>query len=506
MLVNTLLVLGGGSAGFLAAITARAKVPNLRVILLRSKDIPIIGVGEGTTPTVPHHLHGYLGIDMTRFYREAQPTWKLGIRFLWGPRPYFNYTFRSQCDSRYLKLSKNTGYYYGDQFEYGDTSTALMTHGRAFVRQPNGVPLIDIDAAYHLENETFVGFLENYAYQVGVEILDDTVEAIPTDEHGIAGLKLSSGRTIAADLYVDCSGFGSLLLGQTLREQFISFQSSLFCDRAVLGPWQRGADEPIKPYTTAETMDSGWCWQIEHEQHITRGYVYSSNFISDADAEREFRAKNPKIEKSRVVKFLTGRYERAWVKNVLAIGNAGGFVEPLESTSLGAICADCQALAEILKDNDRHVSPGHAAGFNARNSRAWDSIRQFLAMHYKFNTRLDTPFWRAARADTDLAGGEAIVDFFQQNGPSTIWRNVLLDKVDVFNYEGYLAMLIGQKVPYESTFQPSPEELAVWRHIQASNRAQGERGLTVAESLEIIRRPEWQWDPDFYKRVYGPTA
>lgn len=502
--VRSLLVVGGGSAGFLAAITCKARIPSLSVTVLRSPDIGIIGVGEGSTPTLPQHLHGYIGIDIGRFYREAEPTWKLGIRFLWGPRPFFDYNFRPQCASRYLNLSRNTGYYYGDDFRYGDIASALMTHDKAFVRQPGNIPFIDLDASYHIENEKFVAFLEGYARELGVEIVDDTVEQVEQDEQGVSGLVLASGRTIRGDLYVDCTGFRSLLLGKTFQEPFHSFASSLFCDRAVLGAMPRAPGEGIKPYTTAETMNSGWCWQIEHEHHVTRGYVYASAFISDDEAERELREKNPRIGATRVVRFRSGRYERAWVKNVVAIGNACGFVEPLESTSLGVICADCQAIAETLREDGGRVTPSHAMAYNNRNSRSWDTIRRFLAIHFKFNTRLDTPFWRACQADVDLAGAEPIVEYYQQNGPSTMWNDTLIDPVDQFKYDGILTLLIGQKVPYETDFVPSEQELKIWKKIQEKHRRQAEEAMTSEEALAVIRLPEWQWDPTFYRKVYGP--
>src|SRR5262249_35835047 len=159
---------------------------------------------------------------------------------------------------------------------------------------------------------------------------------VEQDEHCITGLKLASGRSRDADLYVDCSGFRSVLLSEALGEPFVNFSSTLYCDRALAGGWDR-TTERIKPYTTAETLDAGWCWQTEHPNRIIRGYVYSSAFISDEDAEREFRSKNPKIEKARLLKFPSGRYRNSWVKNVVAIGNASGFVEPLEATSLHVI-------------------------------------------------------------------------------------------------------------------------------------------------------------------------
>jgi tryptophan halogenase len=501
MQVRSILVLGGGSAGFLSAITIKSKHPDLPVTVLRSKEIGIIGVGEGTIQSMPYHLHGYVGVDLARFYREAQPTWKLGIWFIWGPRPYFHYTFTTQCDSRYLKLSKNTGFYYTDMLQDGNLVSSLMAENKVFARQPNGAPLVD-HAAYHLENELLVRFLEGYATEMGIEIVEDTVAEVQQNEQGVAGLQLASGRTMAADLYIDCSGFRSVLLGKTLGVPFRSFSSSLFCDRAIVGGWQRGDDEPIKPYTTAETMDAGWCWQIEHEHHITRGYVHSSAFMTEEEAEREMRAKNPRLGPTRVVKFVTGCYEQAWVKNVVAIGNSSGFVEPLESTSLAVICADAQTVTEVLRDQGGRITPSHIRGFNERTAASWRTIRQFLALHYKFNTRLETPFWRACRADVDLAGAEPIVDYYRENGPSTLYRTTLIDEMDQFHYDGYLAMLVGQQVPHEAKFVPTDEEREVWRQIQAANRAKARQGFTVAEALSTIRLPQWQWDQDFYKRLY----
>ncbi len=155
-------------------------------------------------------------------------------------------------------------------------------------------------------------------------------------------LRLESGRRETADLYLDASGFASVLLGKALGEPFVSYDKTLFCDRAVVGGWDRKDPEDmvIKPYTTCETMNCGWCWQIEHENRINRGYVYSSGFISDEEAEKEFRMKNPKVGPTRIVRFVSGRYRNVWVKNVVAVGNAGGFVEPLEATALGAMASN----------------------------------------------------------------------------------------------------------------------------------------------------------------------
>jgi tryptophan 7-halogenase len=391
------------------------------------------------------------------------------------------------------------GYYCANTgaVDFGFAST-YMTYNTVFPRRADGGPEITTDPAYHLENEQFVAYLEHRAKQLQVDILDDTVVEVKQDAVGINGLVLASQRTVEADLYVDCSGFRSILLGKALGEPFRSFRSSLFCDRAVVGGWDR-ADEPIKPYTTAETMDAGWSWQIEHEHRINRGYVYSSAFKSDDDAEREFRSKNPKVSTTRIVKFITGRYERLWVKNVVAIGNAGGFVEPLESTSLGLICLDAHALTETLRDSDLDVCPTQVQLYSRRSTLVWDLVRRFLAVHYKFNTRLATPFWKACVEDTDLVGAEDFVEFYRENGPSTLWRNLVLDPRDPFGFEGYLSMMLGMNVPCRRIFHAPESEVRIWNSIVQKIQSVARQAVSVKEALNWIRAPAWQWRQDLYR-------
>jgi len=337
-----------------------------------------------------------------------------------------------------------------------------------------------------------------------VKILDDTVVEVQQNDRGITGLKLASGTTAVADLFVDCSGFYSLLLGKALTEPYISFNNALFCDRAVVGGWDR-TDEAIKPYTTAETMECGWCWQIEHEHKIIRGYVFSSAFISDEQAEREMRAKNPKIAKTRIIKFVTGCYRRGWVKNVVGIGNAFGFVEPLEATSLGTICAQAQIVAETLRCSDCIVPQAMIDCYNARCRRIWDSTRDFLAVHYKFNKRIDNEFWRECQEKVDLGAAKEIVDYYQENGPSGLWRVPLFQETEWRNFgmEGYLALLVGMQVPYQKTFHPDSREREHWQQLKANFQDEAQRAYSIPQALELIRSAQWQWQPDLYNRPQG---
>lgn len=488
MKVSTVVVLGAGSAGLMAALTLKRKLPVLSVKVARSPDIGIIGVGEGTTAVFPRHFFEYLKMTPGSFYREAEPTWKMGIRFLWGPRDRYYYTFSFEHERRLPGMTRNNGFYYSDEFPWLGNASAYMAHNRVFPRRPDGLPQFHNNHAYHIENKKLVTWLENRCRENGVEIIDATVTA-ETGGEGIAALISGEGQRITGDLYIDASGFRSELLGRTLNEPFISYDDALFCDRAVIGGWPR-TTEPILAYTTAETMNAGWCWQIEHETFINRGYVYSSKFISDEDALQEFMNKNPKVATTpRVVKFRSGRYRRNWVGNVVAIGNSAGFVEPLEATALQVICVEASTLADSLADSLNEPNPSIAKLYNRYNGDQWDDIRNFLSIHYKFNTRLDTPFWRACQNDTALHGAQDIVDWYRDNGPSVLAGVALVHPSNSFKMDGYIAMLVGQNVPHNKPYNAPPSEREAWRKHCLTLAEEAQRGLTVREALDAIRAP-----------------
>jgi tryptophan halogenase len=299
---------------------------------------------------------------------------------------------------------------------------------------------------------------------------------------------------MAADLYIDASGFRSELVGRTLEEPFESFGNALFCDRAVIGGWVR-TDEPILPYTTAETMNAGWCWRIEHEHFINRGYVFSSAFLSDDAAREELVRKNPKINgEPRLVKFRSGCLRRSWVGNVVAIGNANGFVEPLEATAIAVVIYSIQTLVEFLRECQfEGAAPGLREVYNDLVRDIWTETRDFLALHYKVNTRSNSTFWEHARNETPLASVAALFEFYRETGPSTLGRYRLEHGDNIFGLEGHLAMLIGNRVLYGQHHRPSDSELAVWKKHCADLNARGASGLTVEEALRLTRHPAWQW-------------
>ena len=491
---SDIVVLGGGSAGFIAAITLKRLLPQLSVRVVRSKELGIIGVGEGTTPYFPKHLHTFLGLPPQDFYHRAQPTWKLGLRFIWGARGEFHYTFENQFSLRWKDLLRNNGFYCDDDIWDFGLFSALMKRNRAFPPGPNGRPEIPFTTtAYHIENAKLVGYLEWQAMKLGIEITDGTVRNVGRDGENVTHLELETGDQIQGEFFVDASGFHAKLIGETFQEPFIDFSDALFCDRAVIGPRLRDRNEPIRPYTTCETMNHGWCWRIDHEQHINRGYVYSSHFVSDEEAEREFRRKNPKVKDVRIVKFRSGRYRRAWIGNVVAVGNASGFVEPLEATALMILCNQCAILGKGLLDSLGDPPPTLVALYNDFLGRHWDETRDCLALHYKFNTLMDTPFWQHCRANTPLRSAQRLVDFYIENGPSILADGNLTWSGSMFGIEGYYALLVGMKVPHNKIYQVPAEERARWDKHRSEIVRIAESGLTVSEALSVVRDPKTIW-------------
>jgi tryptophan halogenase len=492
-MIKNVLVVGSGSAGLIAALSFKRKIPQLTVSIVRSPEIGVIGVGEGTTPNFPTYLFDELGISRRRFYELAGPTWKLGVRFLWGPRGRFDYSFCPQLDSQWTDLPKPHGFYCDDEFANNNLAAALMRQDKVFARQANGCPDIQPWHAFHIENAKFVDVLEQIARENGVNIIDGRVIDAELGPDGISAVNLEDGRRLEADFFIDASGFRSELLGRKLGEPFISFDKTLFCDRAVVGGWER-TDEPILPYTTAEAMDAGWSWRIDHEHHVNRGYVYSSQAISDDQAADEFLRKNPKAPQApRVVKFRSGCYKRLWVGNVVAIGNAGGFVEPLEATALMIVCSHCKTLVDFLNHSSLEPTVSIRSLYNDLVANTWTDIRDFLGLHYQSNSAMDTPFWKHCQADTDLSGIGGLLEFYEENGPTGFCRYRMPTSQSDFGIEGYFTILVGNHVPYRKRHPATEKERVLWQsHCKAFAR-EAKTGLGVKEALEYVRHPGWRW-------------
>ena len=507
--IRKIVVVGGGSAGFLSALTLKTMLPELHVTVVHSSRLPPIGVGESTTSQIPRFLHGGLGIDQQSFYRNVRPTWKLGIRFEdWGESDTerFYYPFDKLAVPRDQPLGKEEAYYYFADGQVSTQYTALMDVGKSpCFPKPDGSISMDPTYGYHIESRRFIEYLETVAAQRGVTVVDRqvlnvTVGKVSTEgrqsERPIESVQLDNHTALTADLFIDCTGFSSRLLGESLAEPFIRYNRSLFCDTAITSRWQRSTG--VRPYTNCRTMDHGWCWNIELADHVSCGYVYSSQFCTADEAATEMRTVYPQMDANadqesedfsdfEKVEFRSGRHERFWVNNVAAIGNALGFVEPLESTGLHMIAVTARTLGQALVDNDCRVTPSMRNGINNYIGQMWDDIRDNLALHFAFNRSRDTPFWRHCRSETDLAGASSLIDFYIENGPSSLGAH-LLPQNSIFRHDGYLSILIGQRVPSSYSFEPSADERQRWRRILQHSQNTASAALSMDDGLRLALR------------------
>lgn len=484
--VRKIIVLGGGSAGFLAAVAIAKKLPDVELIVIRSKKMGVIGVGEGTIPSVVQFLHRFLGIDVKAFNRHAEPSIKLGIKYIWGKRPFFNYTFSAQLTQLHPSFPIPKGYFCQDDFDYADFNSALMRFGKVALRKPNGQPQFNQNFAYHLENKKFVAYFENLGDELGIHKIDAIVEGVKLGPNGIESLKLDNGQIIQGDLFIDASGFHAELIGKALNEPFVDFGNALFCDSAVVGGWQRTDEDAYNPFTTAETMNAGWSWQIEHDDLVNRGYVFCSRFLSDDEAVDEFCGKNSKVRMPRVIKFNAGVRRRTWVKNVVSIGNSAGFVEPIEATAIGMICDSVSRLIRGLTASNMRLLDIQRDIYNRIVYKNWEIIRDFIALHYKFNNRLDTPFWKMCQNEVPLGEAQEIADYYKEVGPDFSFINVEL-KRDFFTAEGYIAMLVGQQVEYNRTVGIDDAMRGKWKQFKQKLASAVGNALTMDEYLDVLR-------------------
>jgi tryptophan 7-halogenase len=482
---RTVGVVGGGTAGYFAALALKRRFPELDVTLIDSSALPVIGVGEATTTLMPPFLHRQLGLDIVEMFRAVRPTFKLGIKFLWGPPDvgFFTYPFG---DAWPLE-----SFVFEGDLRPQSLSSLLIGEGRGpVVRAPDGSLLSllpSLKFGYHLDNQPFVAHLARAALGAGIEHLDVRLDAAEAMDGGagIAALRAADGRTLRFDLYVDATGFRSMLLEGALGSPFQSYASSLFCDRAIVASMPRRG--PVEPCTTAETMDAGWCWRIPMIGEDHRGYVHASAFLDEDAAVAEMRAKNPDMGEPRTVRFRSGRHRDFWVCNTVALGNAYGFVEPLESTALHMIILQIGYLLDGLSALRRGgFDPASKERANRAVGAHWDYLRDFLAVHYRFNRRLDTPFWRAAREETDVSGMTDLLDRFRREGP---WleadgrRFAVSDPT--FGYAGLMMILLGQRAEGSEHARASMDR-GTWGALLARYHGVAARALPHGEALQAL--------------------
>jgi tryptophan halogenase len=409
--LRKILIVGGGTAGWLSAnYLARTlnavAAQSIQITLVESADIGILGVGEGTFPSIRGTLAA-IGLDEARFLRETTATFKQGIKFVdWVRTPgmpgvdhYFHpFSLPSQRgDSPELLPYWLLGAAPGTAFaEAATMQKRVVDAARGPKRISDSEYQGRLNYAYHFDAARFAALLAEHGRSLGVQHCIATVDSVELDEQGaIARVITREAGALTADLYIDCTGFRAALIGKALGSSFRSAQDTLFTDRAVAiqVPYAR-ADTPIPSYTISTAHEAGWTWDIGLHARRGIGYVYSTRHTDDARAEqvlRDYIGPAANDLSARLLKFEAGFRPQQWHKNCVAVGLSAGFVEPLESTGIGLIEMAAYLIGHLLPaDGDMtHV----AKHFNRVMTTRFERIFDFIKMHYFLSQRRDSQFW-----------------------------------------------------------------------------------------------------------------
>ena len=408
-----IVILGGGTAGWMTAAAIVRRLPRDRysVVLIESDEIGIVGVGEATLPHIKQ-FNDMLGLDEAEFMRATRATFKLGIEFCDWDRPGDRYihpfgAFGApwggvQFQHHWLRL-RDRGRDTAPFQAYSMAVAAARANAFALPDENPDSIRSTYSYAYHFDSGLYAPFLRDWAMARGTARVEGRMAAVERDgESGaIRALSMQSGEQIAGDLFVDCSGFRSLLLGAELGVGWEDWRHWLPCDRALAVPCDHGGDG-LTPYTRSTARTAGWQWRIPLQHRIGNGYIFSSNFISQDEARETLLANldgAPQAE-PRLLHFAPGRRTSAWAGNCVAVGLASGFLEPLESTSIFLIQAAVIDLIDLMPSPsaDRVIDPRLADEFNRLTTMHYERIRDFLILHYIANRREGELLWDYLRA------------------------------------------------------------------------------------------------------------
>jgi tryptophan halogenase len=448
--VSKVVIVGGGTAGWMVA-AAFSKVlgfAGIVIELVESEEIGTVGVGEATIPQLLH-FNALLELDENEFVRATQATYKLGIEFVdWrriGHRyihPFGSYGIAMLgVDFQHFWLK---GRHLGEMAPLDEYSIAAVAARQARFLRPlpdqTRSPLSKISYAFQFDASLYARFLRRFAEARGVTRTEGRISDVHL--HGEPGLveaiRLSDGRRIEGDLFIDCSGFRGLLIEQTLESGYEDWTPWLPCDRAVAVPCAR-IEDPI-PYTRATARPAGWQWRIPLQHRTGNGYVYSSRYVSDDEAAATLLANldGEPLAEPRVLRFTGGHRRRPWIGNVVSMGLASGFLEPLESTSIHMVQS---AIARLLTlfPSARFEQP-EIDEYNRQTIQEYVSVRDFLVLHYQATQRSDTPFWEYCRTLPPPPGLARKLDLFRTNG------RIVREKDELFTETSWLAVMVGQGI------------------------------------------------------------
>jgi glycine/D-amino acid oxidase-like deaminating enzyme len=392
-----IVVVGGGTAGWMTATALATALKGSTVELVESEEIGIVGVGEATFPAI-RNFHRLVGIDEAEFLRATNGSYKLGIEFRdWRARgeSYFH-TFGD-----FGELSGSAAVW-GQHRRLGEAALGSLDEqclASVMARQGRFVAPGQADRydyAYHFDAALYAAFLRTLALRRGVRRTEGRiVDVARRADGGVDRLTLADGRVVAGDLYIDCSGFASLLLGRTLEEPFIDFSHWLPMDRAWTCPSESMGDK-VAPSTRATALEAGWAWRIPLQDRTGNGHVFASRYINEERAREQLlqQLDSPALAEPRLLRFQTGHRARSWVHNVVALGLSSGFLEPLESTGIFLVQRGLGRLIDLLLAG-APLTEAVLADFNGAMGRQFTRVRDFIILHYCLSARRDSALWRA---------------------------------------------------------------------------------------------------------------
>jgi tryptophan halogenase len=439
--LRKIVIVGGGTAGWMTAAPLVQRLgKGCEIVLIESPDIATVGVGEATLPTIRYY-NAALGLDHADFLRKTQASFKLGIEFKdWGylgNRFFHGFgDFGPKIEGRsphmhwlhLARIDKNI-----PSYENWSMSTLMARNHRFAPATPDD----PYSYGFHFDASLYAIYLRDYAVQRGVTRIEATindVELRPEDGF-IAAVKLKDGRRIDGDLFIDCSGFRGLLIEGALKAGYDDWSDKLPCNSALAMLCAKA--EKLEPFTTATAKGAGWQWRIPLQHRTGNGHVYSNAFTTDDEAARVLieGLDGAPLDEPRQLRFVTGRRRKSWLKNCVAIGLAAGFIEPLESTSINLIENAVGKLIELFPDRD--FAPESTFEFNRYMAYRYESVRDFIIMHYKLTTRTDTEFWRYC---ANLPIPDSLnhqIELFRETG-----RVVIYDP-EGFGDPSFISMLLG---------------------------------------------------------------
>ncbi|MFC3786642.1 tryptophan halogenase [Sphingopyxis italica] len=447
-----IVILGGGTAGWMCAagLAGLLAAADYDITLIESDEIGTVGVGEATLPHIKS-FNDRLGIDEAEFMRATRGTIKIGIEFVDWLRPGARYihpfgTFGDRWASADFQHHWARARLAGtDGRSLQDYSFAVAAARANGFEHPNDDPKSirsTYSYAYHFDAGLYAAYLRKWATARGIRRMEGKVLDVVRDTQSgdVASLTLASGDEVAGDLFIDCSGFRSLLLGQTMGVPWLDWSAWLPCDRALAVPCASVA--PLTPYTRATAQRGGWTWRIPLQHRIGNGHVFSSAFCGEEEARRTLldALDGAALDEPRLLRFQAGRRAAGWAGNVVAMGLASGFLEPLESTSIFLIQAATTDLAGLVPRRGERVDPRMVREFNRLFEIHHDRIRDFLVFHYTANERIGEPLWDHVRTmplPDSLAHKLAL---FRESAVAPDY------KLGLFSRDSWLSVLEGQGV------------------------------------------------------------